>query len=446
VIARLTRRDDGAAMLITIVVGSALVLVTTIMLMRGVTQLGSTAADGRWDGALDTAESGLDLALQHLEIEPAWGTGEEPPSFTSPAEERAWAIAAARARPASEVIEVPGGEAVVVKPDGISYVYAVGFRPSRDAEPVSVRAVRVGYVLHEVEYIVEHALLVGDDMIFTGSALVNDTNGNEGAAVHVNGEVTFGGAADIEGCLSSSSSTLGGDVNCPASPTAPEPLPDLDPLVMYPFAHYVLCGGSAFGGPAHDTAPDPDETPCNGNETVVLVAGWASTPKSGVYEWKTTSSSAAEGVVYIHHGNFVGKLGDSSSDPMDVTIVLSAIGDGTCTGLPSGNLELAGNSNFETHPSIEAAGYDIAIVAQGDVDMEGNVEVDGMIMLQEQIDDRGNADQWGAVVAVGACHTTGSPVVESTMTGNSSINYPGPLPTPFLSTELQAEITEWFEL
>ena len=433
-------------MLITIVVGSALVLVTTIMLMRSVTQIGSTAGDGRWDGALDTAESGLDVALQHLEIEPAWSTGESLPIFASPAEERAWVIAAARARPESEIVQVPGGEAVVVKPVGEAYVYSVGFKPSRDADVVSVRAVRVGYVLEEVEYIVEHALLVGDDMTFTGSALVNDTNDNEGASVHINGTVTVGGSASIEGCLSSSGSTISGDVNCPPSPVPPEPLPDLDPLVMYPYAHYVLCDGSPYGGPAHATAPDPDETPCNGNETAVTMTGWASTLKSGVYVWRTTMAAAAEGVVYIHHGNFVGKLGDSASDPMDMTIVLSAIGDGTCTGLPSGNLELGGNSNFETHPDIEADGYDIAIVAQGDVDMEGNVEVDGVIMLQEQIDDRGNADQWGAVVAVGACHTTGSPVVESTMTGNSSINYPGPIPTPFTHTELSAKITEWYEL
>lgn len=438
--------ERGAAMLITLVVGSALVLVTTIMLMRGVTQLGSTAADGRWDGALDAAESALDVALQHLEIEPTWTTGEVLPSFTSPAEERAWAIAAARARPASEILALPGGEAVIVRPEGVSYVYAVGFKPTRDASPVSVRAVRVGYALHEVDYLIEHALLVGDDLQMSGETLVNDINDNGGSSVHSNGSFSGSGAYTVEGCLSSSGSSLEGDVNCPASPVPPEPIPAFDPLIVYPYAHFALCSGVAYGGPAHDTAPDPDETPCNGNETVVPIVNWAATSSGGVWSWNTTKSPASEGVFYIHHGDFDGKIGKEGEAPLEITVILSSASGGACGAPSSGNMVLDGNTNFTVHPSLAAAGYDIAVVAQGDVDFEGSATVGGAILVHEQVDYRGSADSWGAVVAAGACHTVGSPVIVSTMTGGSTINYPGPIQTPFTSTELDAEITEWFEL
>ena len=94
-------------------------------------------------------------------------------------------------------------------------------------------------------------------------------------------------------------------------------------------------------------------------------------------------------------------------------------------------------------------GYDIALVAQGDAAFIGGATVGGAILAHEQIDYRGTADSWGAVVAVDACNTIGSPISKNTTSatsGDSTINYPGPLKTPFTASTLHAEVIGWYEL
>ena len=58
---------------------------------------------------------------------------------------------------------------------------------------------------------------------------------------------------------------------------------------------------------------------------------------------------------------------------------------------------MSANSNVAVHPSMQAAGYDILFVAQGDVAFRGGATVGGAILAHEQIDYRGNAGSWGGV-------------------------------------------------
>jgi hypothetical protein len=72
--------------------------------------------------------------------------------------------------------------------------------------------------------------------------------------------------------------------------------------------------------------------------------------------------------------------------------------------------------------------------------------VGGAILAHEQIDYRGGAGSWGAVVAEEACDTSGSPVSQSVTTGTSVINFDGPINTPFDANRLRAEVIGWYEL
>ena len=441
------RGDSGVAVAIVLMVGMVLVIVSTIVVARGARQMVNTAGDTAWDNALFSAEAGLDEGLVLVDLDFDFTTGETIPAGTlGSSGEREWVVAAADARDGSDVRSAPEGEYVLVRPENVDVLFAVGYAPSRSAVQRRVRVVRADVTAEPYEFVIEHALLVGGDLSLGGNTTINDTNDNDGASVHANGGVSFGGSYDVEGCLGSSATAIGASATCPPSPVPPEPLPVIDPEMLYPHAHFVLCSnGVAYGGPSHSTSPDPDGVPCTGDETAVTMTGWSSKLKGGVREWTTAPSNVTEGVVYIDHGNFSGKLGDTGNT-LEVSVILSSSGDGACTAPPDGNLILAGNSDFTVHPSLSALGWDIAVVAQGDVDYQGTATVGGAIFVHEQIDYRGTADSWGAVVAVDACHTTGSPVSTSSLSGGSTINFPGPIQSPFTADRMRVAIEGWFEL
>jgi hypothetical protein len=293
----------------------------------------------------------------------------------------------------------------------------------------------------------EYALLVGDDLTISGNSVVRDVGGNDGAHVHANGRVIeIGGAASVEGCLTSSETTYDATMRCPESPRPELPLPVVEPLLLYPYAHFVLCpDNTIYGGPAHPTDPDPDGDPCSGDEIATPVVGWSARRRHGATEWTTSPAADTDGVFYIHHGNFNGKVG-STTDLALVSVVASASGGAACSSPSEGNIELGGNSNLEAHPDLIAAGYELLLVAQGDVAFNGGSWVGGGIIAHEQVDYRGNAGSWGAVVAADACDATGSPLRKTSLTGSTEINFTGLISTPFTANTLRAELVGWYEL
>lgn len=440
------RSDRGVALAIVMLVGAVLVVLSSLMLARGFRQLVNTHNDVSWDNALFAAEAGLDDALHTLDYDFDFSTGQAIPDGTLGTDgERTWAVTEADAA-TSGLVSVPEGEYVIVRPSNSSVVFSVGYSPSREATDRRVRVIRAAIVGNPWEFETENALLVGDDLELSGGTVINDTNDGDSASVHTNGTFTGTGSYTVEGCVTSSESAIGATAVCPPSPAPPEPMPVIDPLVMYPYAEYVLCDDRAiYGGPAHLLTPDPDLVPCSGNETVAVLNGWTSALSGGVVTWSASPSAATPGVFYIDNGNFTGKLGADTAQLL-ATVILSHGTGSDCTVPATGNLILDGNSNVAVHPSIQAAGYDVLFAAQGDVVFAGQAQVGGAILAHEQIDYRGTADSWGAVVAVDACDTTGSPISTSVTTGNSVINYPGPLLTPFVATSLMVEVTGWYEL
>jgi hypothetical protein len=248
--------------------------------------------------------------------------------------------------------------------------------------------------------------------------------------------------------VTSVDNTFAATAQCPPSPAPPEPFPVIDPVQIYPYAQFVLCDDRvAYAGPASLVTPDPDLVPCNGNETPVVLAGWSSKVQGGVVTWGNNTGVSVPGVFYVDNGNFSGRLG-TGAIPLEVTLIVSNGKGPGCQTPATGNIELGANTNIVRHSSLAALGYDIALVAQGDAAFIGGATVGGAILAHEQIDYRGTADSWGAVVAVDACNTIGSPISKnstSSTSGDSTINYI-PLKTPFTASNLHAEVVGWYEL
>jgi hypothetical protein len=437
--------EQGFALITVLIVGMILIVLSSVMVARGIRQLGNTAGDARWERAMVTAEAGLETGLLALEVDPDFNTGDTLSAFATPESERGWAVAIADSKPEDDVIETPAGEVVLIKPEATTLLYAVGFSPDRSSLGRRTRVVRIGYELRQTEWELEFALLVGDDLELGGDAAIVDLNSNDAADAHANGVFDPQGSYSVEGCKTSSGTDFEAVLNCPASPIEPRPMPEIDPLVMYQFAEIVLCPDlEAYGGPAYsdDDAADPDEIPCNGNEAEVAAPGWSGRTRGGVAEWSPGDLSA---VIYVHEGNIDGKIG-KEQDPAAATIVVSAASEGACSGRPTGNVELGGGSFLTTHPSLLALDYDVALVAQGDIKYRGTATVQGAILAHEQIDYRGTADSVGAVVAASVCDTNGSPVSQTELSGNATIGYPGPVRTPFTDVRWQADVLSWHEL
>lgn len=449
---RLGHDEQGAAIAVVLLVGTVMVMLSAIMVARGMRQLLTTNGDTNWDNALFAAEAGLDQGLQALDLDFDFTTGETIPAETLGTEaERDWAVAAADDRPAGDVITTARGEYVVVRPDNSTVLFAVGYSPNREAAERRVRVVRASVDGVPWLYETEYALLVGGDLEISGNTTVTDISGNDSASVHANGEITsMGSSFVVEGCVTSVLTTFAATAQCPPSPAPVEPVPVIDPLLIYPYAHFVLCDDQvAYGGPAHALTPDPDMIPCNGNETVtVLVGGWSSRRQGGVVTWGNSTGAAGPGVYYVDNGNFDGKLG-SGAVAVEISLIVANGTGGGCLAPSTGSIQLGANTNITLHSSLESIGYDIALVAQGDVEFIGSATVGGAILAYEQIDYRGTAESWGAVVAVDECNTLGSPISKNTTSstsGDSTINFAGPLKTPFTASTLHAEVVGWYEL
>ncbi|MFH1330398.1 MAG: hypothetical protein ABIJ48_07105 [Actinomycetota bacterium] len=425
------RDDRGAALALVAFLGMALVLVAAVVAIRGVRQLGSVASDARWQQALYVAESGLDEGMRAIEADPEFNTGEVAPEFGDRGAERAWVVAAAEARPAGQVGSTPEGEYVVVKPANADTLYAVGFAPARDG---AQRRVRVAMMTLEPEMVpvawqVEFAFLTGGKLRFWGSAETIDLTGSDAASIHANGILEILKPENVDGCASSSTTHIAPYGACEGSPLDPVGIPHIDPRVMYPYAQVVLCpDGLAYGGPQHpnDSFKDPTpDTPCEADEHQVPAQGWTSSLSGGVRIWRPGNTG---GVYYVAGGTVDGKIGnDKDGTVVQATIVIESLDAGGECGSNSGHFFLSDNSYLEADPGMSG----IAIVTGGDIYYRGGATVVGALLAHEQIDFKGNATSKGVIVAESWCDHPLSPVHSSIMSGNYTLQYPGPLWTLF---------------
>ena len=450
--------ESGLAMLTVVMLGTALLLVMSLVFTRGLSQFGNTSEDALWEQALAAAESGLNLGLATLESDGSFTTGENlPDGVVGTTDEKGWALDAATAHPDGDLVRTSDGEFLVIRPANAPYVYSVGYAPSREDEQRRVRVVRARFETEPYvgTWTTNLAFLSGDRLTFRGNPTFLT-----GAAVgiHANGFLDVGGSTFSDGCVSASGGAhvTGSFVQPPGCPTpgnqAIVVIPVVDPRNQWPLSQYDLCpDGTVRAGPAHPlyggTATD---VPCSGQtlstsaETSAYL-GWnfmGCCTDGDWAQWKYGSTSPNDGVFYVYQG-VASVVSSPGADllPWEVTII--AEGRGTCGSLQGGDVIIAGSPDMVPHST---AG-NLQIVAGRDIDISGNADFTGLAAAHEQIEITGDLDvENGSFLAQSACSTPNSVVTESYVGGGATITNHGPIATELAAPTYVLVARSWIEL
>jgi hypothetical protein len=435
--------------------GAAIVIIAVAVMSRSQAQYGNTTSDRLWEDALAAAESGLNWGLAQIDGDGDWDTGHTvSQEVIGTAAERAWAIAEADAADPAFVLPTPVGDFVVVKPGNAAFVYAVGYAPSRDAEGRRVRVVRAGHELVPVdfEWIANLAVLTGDDLEVKGNPSFYS---GTAVGIHTNGFLTATGSTHTDGCMSASGgASMQGAVTqgsgCPAPGTQPTlVVPVVNPPTRWSTSTHDLCpGGSVRAGPAHPTlGSTAGSAPCTGevlegDANANRYLGWRFNDPSSVESWQYNTSTAHDGVFYVHHGSArVASSPGSSALPWRVTIIAST--SGQCPNAVGGDIRISGSPTMAPH---DAAG-NILLVAGRDVLVSGNPDMTGIILAREQIAVTGTATvDNGSYIAAGGCHTPGSLVNANYIGGNATVVNQGEVDSDLVVTRDLLMQVDWFEL
>lgn len=223
-IVRRLRREDGFAMVTTMVVASVMMLFTMGMLATGIHLTDATVRDRRWNTALQVAEAGLDHAVYAIGQDDTYAG-----TMTAP-------------------LQVPGGEveiAVARPTDGQIVVYATGWVPSRTAVNALSRRIRVTFAPEDV---FSFALFsVTGLFVKSGQgAVVGDVFANDGVEVDNTSTVEGSVVSATEGVDIGNSALVDGDVRSggPAGITVDNSADVLGSA----FAQSTACSGSPATG------------------------------------------------------------------------------------------------------------------------------------------------------------------------------------------------------
>jgi hypothetical protein len=447
--------DAGMAVLGVVLFGAALVLLTAAVTARGTAQFGNTKTDRHWENALAAAESGLNWGLAAVESDDAYTTDDTvPPEILGTSEERGWAVSVAESRDSAFVIPMSVGEFVVVKPSNAAFVYSVGYAPSRDAPDRRVRVVRSGYELVPTteEWVAHLAVLTqanlevkGNPSFYTGT----------GVGIHTNAFLTATGSTYTDGCMSASNgASMQGAVTqgagCPPPGNQPPfAVPIIDPAGRWHTSTHDLCpDGAVRAGPAHATAGHTvGLQPCTGqvleaNANANPYNGWRFNDPAVSELWRYNTTTAHDGVYYVHHASAVVSASPgSTSIPWPATIIASA--SGTCPNALGGDIRISGSPKFAPHPE----GGNLLLISGRDIQITGNPDMTGIVGAREQISVTGTATVTnGSYVAGGGCHSTGSPVSENYMGGNVSVANNGSVESELYTATDMLMLVNWTEL
>jgi len=455
---RRLRDDSGLAMITVVMLGTALLLVMSVVFARGLAQFGNTNEDALWEQALAAAESGLNLGLATLDDDGGYTTGDVLPNgVLGSDQERAWAVDAAEVHPVADLIATPDGEFVVIKPANEPFVYSVGYAPSRDADQRRIRVVRSQYQVeaYPSTWNGNLAFLSGGKLTFRGNPTFL-----AGAAVgiHANGFLDVGGSTYTDGCLSAhgGAKVTGSFVQPPGcDPPGNQDLvvvPVVDPRDHWDESQYDLCpDGKVRAGPAHPLYGNTaTAVPCSGQTLAASAAttaymGWKFTgccDASTWAGWKYESTNANHGVFYVYQGSatLVSSPG-AALLPWRVSIFAEALG--SCSPIQGGDIVIAGSPTMEPYDLVG----NLQLVAGRDIDISGNADFTGLAAAHEQIEITGDLDvEDGAFIAESACDSVPSTVTESYVGGGSTIDNHGPVAGELAAPAYLLVARSWVEL
>lgn len=445
------------AMFAVVMMGSAMVLMSSVVLARGVSQYGNTQSDSLWEQALATAESGLSVGLANVEGDDGYNTGETiSESIPGTEHEKPWVVQTADSRPSSDVVSTPDGEFVIVKPTNSAFLYSVGYAPNREAVDRRVRVVRIDYDLipYTTTWITNFAFLSDDDLELRGNPTFL-TGASVG--IHANGFLDVGGSTYVDGCLSASggAKVTGGvsqNPGCPAPGAQPlVSIPVVNPRSHWDESFYDLCpDGKVRAGPAHPVYGNTaTSVPCSGQ---TLTADASGSPYLGWRfmgccdsadwaTWKYESTGANDGVFYVFEGKaIIVSSPGSTLLPWKTTVIAEA--RGVCGSLQGGDVDIAGSPSMVPFPG---AG-NLQVIAGRDIDISGSPNMSGLVAAYEQIDISGTAVVvGGGYLATSACDS-GNLVTMSRVGGNVTVDNDGPVETELGTTVELLTTTSWVEI
>lgn len=274
----------------------------------------------------------------------------------------------------------------------------------------------VSLVLRERFILPSNAFTAGGDLTISGNAEVVGECGNlhtNGTNLAISGNITMGGSVSGSGIVSvvggSAQDTLGNPVN-PDDFVAPQPIPDLDPLMHCQDADYYLRGGYLV-----DLAAD-DSVSVTGSGS----GGWRY--NGGVYT--TSGSGPAGGIVCADDDVDLGMGLGSPGSPLPISVLSAASidvgGNPYITGVhPEGILLMAGGDiRISGNPTGSNANYEGLIYADAQCRLTGTPIINGMFVCRDAPNPAGSLNLAmttaiaGDVVIRYNCNTTfqGDPV------------------------------------
>lgn len=441
-ITRLIHDDRGMTMAVVALLGMLLAALSATVLVRTGALTDDVSSDRQWENALYVADSGMETATLELADDPDWNTGDLNASLQT----RDQVIAAALAKPASDVIKTPEGDVVLIKPTDADVLYSVGFAPSRDA------ATRVRIVAAPVQnnfWVPNAALLVGGNLKIEAKKKDKDVEiFGDLDLIHANGSIEFKNddktIHNIDaGCVTSyadqySNEEPTSNVTCPMSGSVPElDVPDIDPMAVHYLSQYDICpDGITRHGPNSPDASAVKATPgqpCTGGPVLIDLKLKNDNKPGDKVEWDKNS---VEAVYFLYGRSMRIKKEDNEPNRFLTVIATKPNNDLTCNDVgvdkdEYGDIELDVGKKTELYPHPEGNKY--TIVTSGDIKMKlkgkstgksGDKQIGmahGIFLAREQIKlesndvDLAEPDEpkgaiHGTIVAQDACDTKDSKV------------------------------------
>lgn len=460
------REDAGYGLIIVIGLMAVLTILITTLFGVVTNSLASSRTHQKYDGALATAESGIDQTLARLQRAyvyfgadypvPNSGTTMDPnpacsgssSSYTAPASfssgnaERDWAkkkIAALIAANPSCLQHTSQGDFAVLKPSNSQTVYSEGWSPSYGAPHAQERLIKAEYLF--APYAPSNAVLTGCNLQLDSSTTVQSVSGADPtlAAIHSNCKITVAnGNPSVTGPVSSSQDSSGAqstkfsdNTNGVVTTTPTQDVPVISAREVYDKEAL----DAAYSSDWYDMCPDgtvrsPASTPCTGTTLTTLTSGtgqwrgfrYYAPPTDGAAATWLLTSAAGDGVYYFQAGNVCAGtyststgtcslsgnsgLGNPSSNA--VTIIAAAAQEGQC--LPVGG-SIEWDHNDIAAPFMNGtfmiADHNLItgsnFDAGGGLGSNGSVNA-GMFVAGDQINmQTGSTGAYGSVIAADQC-------------------------------------------
>ncbi len=445
--------------------GVGMVLVIGIMLfVAGLTVTAAVIAENglaqsrqriKYERSLAVAESGIDLALGHLQYAfdsshsdypiPAPGGAPnaactedavELPDLTV-TDEQTWAsteLAELAADHPECLVATNEGDVVVLKPTnpvggpGIQYgrVYARGWSPGYGEPGAVARTVKAEYVF--LPYQPQYAILTGTSLELASTS--TDVTGAHGvdpelASVHTNGDLTTTGNPTVTGDVTYTGSATGSFDNFnggTATAVAEVPIPRVSALAFYGQAPTLHEGAIATWV---DLCPDgiareyaESRVPCTGDEKedgASPFQGWSY--DAGLNTW-TASKDTASGTYFVHHADVANGTGNGSIP--NITVIASATST-DCAAKQYGNIE------WDHYDTLAPAFKNLFFLADGDLAATSNFYsgqssaanvVSGMYVAGEEVLVwTSSSGLVGSVLAANTCPSDSGPVASNEVQG-----------------------------